>query len=590
MEMKKKICPLGLFALVLLLVAVVALPAAAAPSTDELFVHVGDALVKSKDENWQPILDDLQKFQDSWKQIKQDNPEAKQVDDALARVQDVMGENPRDKNSVYEALAQLSHATNAYEVALEGGKKDDGKEKVKQLLPLADRMIDEVKNQNQAQAKAYYKSFNSQWLKAESAVQQASIADYGEIEKNLMYIRIALNQEPVDQQKALESLAALKQALDHFLQGGGKQANQANEQADASLQDLVDLLTAADAAIQSQDLQTVIAKLNQFVTIWPLVEGQVQTRSAGLYTQIESQIPLSISLLGSKQPDIERTEKIIREVKEKLTPFLEGDQSYTAWDAALVLLREGLEALLIVSALLSFLKKANQADKQKWIWAGIGLGIVCSALLAVFITMYFSKAAASTSREYIEGLTGIVAVVMMFTVGVWLHRKANIQNWNQYINRQLGSAMAKGGLWSMAAVSFFAIFREGAETIVFYAGMAPAISLHQLLTGIACALAALFVIGFILILCSVKLPIRFFFTCATILIYAIAFKILGVSIHVLQVTNLLPAHQIGGLPFAEWIGFYPSLETVIPQALLLLFVIGELVWTERQARTRTVQP
>ncbi|MFM1654590.1 FTR1 family protein [Brevibacillus sp. B_LB10_24] len=588
MEMKKKIRQLSLFAFVLLLFAVVTRPAVAAPPTDELFIHVGDALVKSKDENWQAILEDLQKFQESWKQIRQDNPEAKQVDDALTHVQDVMAQNPRDKNTVYDALVQLSHATNAFEAVLQGDKKDDGKEKIKQLLPLADRMIDEVKNQNQAQAKEYYRSFNSKWLKAESAVQQASIMDYGEIEKNLMFIRIALNQEPVDQQKALQSLDALKQALDHFLQGGG-QGNQANEK-EVSLQDLVDLLTDADVAIKEQDLQTALENLNQFVTIWPLVEGQVQTRSAGLYTQIESQIPLSISLLGSKQPDIERTEKIIQEVKEKLTPFLGGDLGYTALDAALVLLREGLEALLIVSALLSFLNKANQADKQKWIWAGVGFGIVCSALLAVFITMYFSKATASTSREYIEGLTGIVAVVMMFTVGVWLHRKANIQNWNQYINRQLGSAMAKGGLWSMAAVSFFAIFREGAETIIFYAGMAPSMSLHQLLIGIVCALAALFIIGFVLIRFSVRLPIRFFFTCATILIYAIAFKILGVSIHVLQVTKVLPSHQIGGLPFAEWIGFYPSLETVVPQALLLLFIIGELIWTEKQSRTRTVQP
>lgn len=99
----------------------------------------------------------------------------------------------------------------------------------------------------------------------------------------------------------------------------------------------------------------------------------------------------------------------------------------------------------------------------------------------------FSKITAAESREYIEGIIGIVAVLMMLTVGAWLHKKTNIAHWNQYIRDNIGKALAKGSLLSMAMLSFLSIFREGAETIIFYAGMAPSMDFSQLIIGIGIA-------------------------------------------------------------------------------------------------------
>lgn len=162
---------------------------------------------------------------------------------------------------------------------------------------------------------------------------------------------------------------------------------------------------------------------------------------------------------------------------------------------------------------------------------------------------------------------------MMLTVGVWLHSKFNIQSWNRYIGKQMDQAIATGSLISFALISFLSIFREGAETIIFYAGMAPYMGFTQLMIGIGIAAAILVVVGFVMLRYSTRIPVSPFLKGATLLIYVIAFKILGVSIHSLQVSQVLPNHSIHSFPFIEWIGLYPTWETMLPQVGLLI-VIG----------------
>ena len=173
---------------------------------------------------------------------------------------------------------------------------------------------------------------------------------------------------------------------------------------------------------------------------------------------------------------------------------------------------------------------------------------------------------------------------MMLTVGVWLHSKSNIQSWNRYIGKQIDQAIATGSLISFAFISFLSIFREGAETIIFYAGMAPNIGITQLMTGIGIAAAILVVVGFVMLRYSTKIPITLFLKGATLLIYVIAFKILGVSIHSLQVSQVLTIHTIHSFPFIEWIGLYPSWETLLPQVgLLLVIVLTAMVIKKKRA-------
>ncbi|MGZ4159613.1 MAG: FTR1 family iron permease, partial [Neobacillus sp.] len=234
--------------------------------------------------------------------------------------------------------------------------------------------------------------------------------------------------------------------------------------------------------------------------------------------------------------------------------------------------------------LMAFLKKMGQSHQQKWIWTGVAVGIIASAILAIIINILFSEISAASSREYIEGWTGVFAVLMMLTVGAWLHNKSSIGNWNKYINQQMNQALAKGSLVSFSFISFLSVFREGAETIIFYTGITPYISLQQLLMGVILAIFILAVVGVIIIYYSVKIPIRLFFKVCTLFIYFLAFKILGISIHSLQISKMLSTTTVERLPFIEWLGLYPTRETTIFQLLLLVVIISMTFFIRKKDR------
>ena len=327
--------------------------------------------------------------------------------------------------------------------------------------------------------------------------------------------------------------------------------------------------------MKKRSYDQAVAHLEKFLTIWPSVEGEVSTKNGSLYTDLENNIPVLAGRLSSKNAEIEDIQSEILNYQKALI-LLQDKTSYTVWDAALIMLREGLEALLIVTALLAFLRKANASSQQKWIWVGVIFGVLMSVVAAIIINKVFSAATAGANREVFEGVTGIVAVMMMAGVGIWLHQKSSMKAWNQFIEKRMGTALSTGSIFSLAFVSFLSIFREGAETIIFYIGMAPSISFGKMLVGILIAIGILSVFAFLFIRYSTKIAVRPFFKIATILIYLIAFKILGISIHALQLTDMIQTTQMP-LPILDWAGFYPTLETMLPQLfLLLLFLVTAL--------------
>lgn len=544
-------------------------PAIAAENHDELFVLIGDSLMKVKDEEYATVTKNIEQFASEWKLIKQaDSNQAKKVDQELKKVQGMLAASIKEKEGLSKSLSSLSSAVVLYDQEQNPQDNAKGKEQVKQLLPLIQNLKTSIENEKYDGLTAQYQAMLNQWNASEKAVHDESISAYGNIEKGMALIRIAITQEPADWKKAKLNLDELTKEVDNFL--AGKAANK--PQATHSLTEVADLLLKAEEQISEGNHVKASEHLNEILTIWPMVEGDVQTRDSQLYSDIETKVPTAISVLNSKNVNGEKASEIVKDLHSRFSPLL-GKTSYSFWDAALILLREGLEALLIVATLMAFLRKMGQSSKQKWIWYGVGIGVLASAVLAIIINIVFSQIVAATSREYIEGLTGIVAVVMMLTIGAWLHNKSSIGQWNQYINKQMQQAIAKGSLISFAFISFLSVFREGAETIIFYAGITPYISLAQLMMGVLIAIALLAVVGFAIIKYSAKIPIRLFFRAATILIYFLAFKILGISIHALQISNVISTTTVEKLPFIDWLGLYPTWETTLTQILLLAMIV-----------------
>lgn len=548
----------------------------AAQNHDELFVYIGDSIMKAKKEEWDSIYQNMKQFEEVFQTVKnKESKVAPQVEEGLKAVYSAL--ETKNKEQISKALSDLSTSLVSYDSEQNPVDTEKEKQKLKVLLPIMGDIQSAVEAGDYVTANRHYQSLQVRWTAVEKIVRAESVGTYGEIETKMAFLRIAITQEPQDQEKALNSLNELHAAVNNFL--AGKVTNKTSNE-NYTLSDVVALIDVSIEAISTNDFEKAAQELNQSLMIWPSVEGEVSTRDSKLYSDIETKIPIVISLLSSTNKDTDKATEILIDLKTRLQPLL-TTTSYSFWDAALILLREGLEALLIVATLLAFLRKTNHAEKQKWIWGGVAAGVGASALFAVLITYLFSKLTAAASREYIEGIVGIIAVVMMITVGMWLHNNTNIKKWNAYIQKNIGKAMATGSLVTFSVISFLAIFREGAETIIFYAGMAPNMELSQLLLGISVAFVILVVIGFLMIRYSVTIPLRPFFIVATVLIYFLAFKILGMSIHSLQVAGVVPTHSLHDFPHIEWIGLFPSLETFIPQMVLFVMICGTTLWIKQ---------
>ncbi len=330
-------------------------------------------------------------------------------------------------------------------------------------------------------------------------------------------------------------------------------------------------------AAASGDQRTAQEKLQGFIALWPRIEGEVMARSARAYGQIEEEMTRASALLLSGPGARAGGEEVLRAMVGQLE-LARQQSGYTAWDAGLILLREGMEALLVLAALLAMLRKTGTRGGARWVWTGAGTGLLASAALAVILG--FAATSAGAARETTEGYVGLASVALMLTVGAWLHRRSNLQSWNTFIKNRVGGAVAAGSMWSLFFLALLAVLREGAESVVFFIGIAPGVSLPALLTGIGGALLLLVVLGYLVIRFSVRLPLHAFFLAATILIYYLAFKIAGESLHALQAGGALASHFTDTLPSIDLLGMSPSWETFAIQMAILALVIGEIVVTE----------
>lgn len=434
----------------------------------------------------------------------------------------------------------------------------------KRVTPVYQKLRTAIENQQLDEIQTAYNRFNNTWTLNEKVVRETSIGHYGKIETAMTLLRVAMLSEPVNFTEMANQANLLGLALDDFKAGNTAQAqtNQ-NISAPQTLPEGIALLEQAYSALENNQTNKARSDITLFIQQWAIFEGDVRTRNGNLYTRVESDLPL----IMAKGDDAGNRQKFATLINDLKALNLSG--RYGIFDAMLILLREGVEALLIIMALITTLNVANQPKAKRWVYAGAGLGVFASIIGAVALQLLFPAVTAGTNREILEGVVGIVVVVMMLFVGAWLHSKSSVQGWKQFVDKQVGKALATGSLFSMMSLSFLSVFREGAETILFYAGMMPQISTQDLLLGIGSALVLLAIIAFAMKYSSNKLPIPLLFNVMTWLIYALGFKILGVSINTLQITQSIPRHLVENIPNLPAIGFYSSWEGVIAQLIYL---------------------
>lgn len=443
-----------------------------------------------------------------------------------------------------------------------------------------DQVLQTANTDNAETLRSAYNAFNSVWLAHERVVRNTSMGHYGKIETAMALIRVAIESQPVNVEQIKTQSLALKQAIDSYNTGKTETIKPVEG---VTLVSGITLLQDGLQAFKTGDSATGQAKLGEFITLWTTIEGEVSTRNPSLYSRIESQIP--VVMASGQDP---KQQANLQSLIGELTAINPAAQ-YTAIDSMLILLREGLEALLIIMALLSALSVAKQAKGKKYVYAGVLAGLLASVAGAVALQQLFPAMTSGANREMLEGFIGIVAVVLMIGIGAWLHSKSSVKSWNAFIKRHMGEVLTTGSFVSLFGLSFLSVFREGAETILFYVGILPNISMANFLTGIGMALAILMLVAFIMLKTSVKLPIPTLFKVLTWVIYFLGFKILGVSLSALQLTGYLGRTVLSNVPAIELIGFYPTLQTIMAQVGYIVAIIALQWWIKRGEKVKALQ-
>lgn len=251
-----------------------------------------------------------------------------------------------------------------------------------------------------------------------------------------------------------------------------------------------------------------------------------------------------------------------------------------------IIVREGLEAILIIAAIIAFLNASGSRKAIKYIhygWiAAIGAGILTWFLARTVISI------SGAQREIIEGITALTAAAVLFYVSYWLITKIEVKKWKEYIQGKVENAVSRNSVIALVSVSFFAVYREAFETVLFYQALwYQAENAHSaVIWGIVAGAAVLVVLFFVIFKMALRIPIKYFFTFTSIFLYFLAFILLGKGIKELQEAGVINTTPVEFLPYIDAIGFYPTMETAVPQLILVLAFAFAVFWLGYVKRER----
>ena len=453
------------------------------------------------------------------------------------------------------------------------------------LGPVVEALRGAVASEDVAALQAAQIRYSSLWPSVESTVRVDHRATYVAIEESLGDLTYALQPDSMDIITAFSAARALLAATSPLLVAETPASSSATASATAgeipTLSSVIAQLHVARSQLATGNFPDARSTLAEARRWWPDVEGAVKPRDAAAYHECEDLLARAAAQLKAGDAQADTT---LARLNELLIPFTHAS-AYGISDAFLIVLREGIEALLVITALLAYLGRSGHANKQRFIWLGATGGVAVSIALAIGIQALFKAAFSGADREVVEGIVGLVAAGLLFWVSWWLHRAACLSRWNASIAERTQSAIATGSLTSLAILAFLAVLREGAETALFFLGMAPSIATGDLVLGLALGGVALAACGVIFATVGARLPLRPFFLALGILILAMGIKFVGAGIHALQIAQWLPSTVIPHLPTITVLGFFPTWESALGQACAILAAVGMMQFGARSMRT-----
>lgn len=238
-------------------------------------------------------------------------------------------------------------------------------------------------------------------------------------------------------------------------------------------------------------------------------------------------------------------------------------------ESLVIMLREGLEVLLVLTALIAYLRRIGAAAQLRLIYAGAAAGLGAS-LATAWIALSVIGAHGGLG-VVTEGVAMLLAAAMLFYLSFWLFAKREATRWHQYVQGELRSAVAQGRSWPLVTIAFLAVYREGAETVLFYVallstGQAQA---TPVLLGIAAGLLLLAGLYWAMRTLSFRLNFGLFFSLTALLFYLLSVSFAGRGVFALQLAGWIPSTGLAWVPAFPWLGIFPTAQVIGTQAVLL---------------------
>jgi len=382
--------------------------------------------------------------------------------------------------------------------------------------------------------------------------------------------------EPVGSSLAMSRVAAVRNYQPGEATGSG------NDQVFARVRAEVDSALRLAEAGKHDEASTVA--FDAYMT-FEQVEAEVRAKDNALAGELEAIFAeLRTRAAGGA------TRQELKAIESRLLANLEkaertqGDQLSAAnlfFNSFVILLREGLEAILILGALVTMLAKLGAAHRKRDVHIGAIAAVAASLVTAVVLQTLIRVN--TNQQEALEGITMLVAVVMLFYVSYWLLSRMEVAKWNRFVKGKVEDALTSGSALALASVAFLAVYREGFETVLFYkalfvaGGSGPAAM--PVLGGILAGAVILLIVYYAISRYGVKIPLKPFFGVTSGFLYYMAFVFAGKGIAELQEGGLVSLTPVEWAPRIPQMGIYQTVETLAAQGILLALFLGALLWT-----------
>jgi high-affinity iron transporter len=335
-----------------------------------------------------------------------------------------------------------------------------------------------------------------------------------------------------------------------------------------------------------RDQQAFAEAKDGYLSHFEYVEIPLRVADAQLTGDAETQFAEIRGLISNKAPTSEIRTAIIElrgmidDAERKLTDAGLSAPAVVFGQSFIIIFREGLEAVLLVSVLLGYLEVAKARQYRRPILMGMAVAAVATVI--TFFVLRTALDALPFGREVLEAITALLAVAVLFYVSFWLIARLEHKRWLEFLRARIWTAVSVGSTAALALVGFTAVYREGFETALFYQALAsfgPGLG-PWILAGLATGIVALAIVSWFIFRLGRRVPVKTFLSIAVVLLMVTSIAFLGNAVHSLQEADVIGWHRYTGWPrapifLAQSLGYWPSRETVFAQsALAMIYALG----------------